>query len=181
VDQASAKRQESFFRRVRVVLIFPFRYLTSIYSAIRFTVNLYEHHNVSLTQAYAHAVAQFRSLRSEHQIATTFAALEAEAHGSAFGPSEISRGFVQETKSIPSWERRAELDEGAMAARKRWKAIVERKHSLGEWSKGQEYVRLWKEGVRPTYAPPLTEPMVTPAGLREKEVVESEADFMDIR
>jgi len=129
-------------------------------------INLYEHHQVPLSLAYARSIAQFRSLRSEHHIATTFAALEAEAYGSVFGPTEIEQGFEKERRGIETWERKEELDEGAIAARKRWRAIVDRQ-SGGDWTKGQEYVRLWKEGVRPTYAPALTEPITTvePAGI----------------
>ena len=29
------------------------------------------------------------------------------------------------------------------------------------WSRGEEYVRLWKEGVRPDYSPALTESIAT--------------------
>jgi len=142
--------------------------------AIRFAVNLYEHHDVPLSRAYARAIAQFRSLRSEHHIATTTAALEAEAYGSVFGPTEIEQGFEKEKKGLETWERREELDEGAMAARKRWRAIVERQGGVGEWTKGQQYVRLWKEGIRPTYAPALTEPVsIDPSGITPQVITAS--------
>jgi small subunit ribosomal protein S23 len=39
------------------------------------------------------------------------------------------------------------------------------------WSRGEEYVRLWKEGIRPDYSPALTEP-ITPVDT---------ADFMGTR
>jgi len=29
------------------------------------------------------------------------------------------------------------------------------------WSRGEEYVRLWREGVRPDYSPALTEPIIS--------------------
>jgi small subunit ribosomal protein S23 len=106
-------------------------------------------------------------LRSEDHIATTVAALEAEAYGAVFGPTEIDRGFEKEKGGIATWERREELDEGAIAARKRWKAIIDREGGVGEWTKGQEYVRLWKKGIRPTYAPALTEPAINPSGISE--------------
>jgi small subunit ribosomal protein S23 len=132
-----------------------------------------------LTQAYACSIAQFRSLRSEHHISSTFAALEAEHHGATFGPTQIEHGFEHEIDSLKSWERREELDQGAMAARKRWKAIVEKKYGVGdEWSKGQEYVRLWKDGVRPNYAPSLTE-RATSSALQE--AVAHSADFMQLK
>jgi len=83
---------------------------------------------------------------------------------------------VKEQKQIEAWKSKDELDAGAIVARKRWRAIIERQGRVGsEWSKGQDYVRLWKDGVRPTYAPSLTEPTVeepTP-----QEIAES-ADFM---
>ena len=77
-----------------------------------------------------------------------------------------------------TFERREELDEGAMAARKRWKAIVERQDGTKEWTKGEEYVRLWKEGVRPTYAPVLTEPLANTAPTREQ--IARSADFLHV-
>lgn len=126
-------------------------------SAILFALNLYKYHSLSLSEAYANSVAQFRALRSEHHIATTVAVKEAEALGSIFGPSEIEQANEMEKKSIATWERRAELDEGAIAARKRWKAIVDRQPGANQWTKGMEYVRLWKEGVRPNYMPSLTQ------------------------
>ena len=117
-----------------------------------------------LAKAYAKAIAQFRSLRSEHHIATTVAVLEAEAYGSTFGLTEIELGFSKEMKKLESWERKEELDEGAIAARKRWRAIIDKDADSG-WTKGQEYVKLWKKGIRPTYAPALTEPILDPAGI----------------
>ncbi|KAM6498475.1 Mitochondrial ribosomal protein S25 domain containing protein [Amanita muscaria] len=127
--------------------------------AIRFAVNLYQHHSLSLTDSYARAVSQFRALRSEHYIATKYAVMEARYLGGTFVASEIQHGFNKEVRNLDSWERREELDEGAIAARKRWKAIVERQDGANQWSRGQEYVRLWKEGIKPSYAPSLTEPI----------------------
>lgn len=115
-----------------------------------------------MSDAYSTAVAQFRALRSEHHIATTFAVQEALALGSTFGPSEIETSFELQKKALQTWSRKEELDEGAIAARKRWKAIVDKTHGIGQWSKGEEYVRLWQEGVRPNYMPALTEPLSTP-------------------
>jgi small subunit ribosomal protein S23 len=100
-------------------------------------------------------VAQFRSLRSEHHIATTFAAMEAQELGSTFGTSEIEHSFELQKKGLSTWEKKEEQDEGALAAQKRWKAIVERRHGADQWSKGEEYVRLWQQGVKPNYMPVL--------------------------
>lgn len=85
--------------------------------------------------------------------------MEAEALGSDFGLSEIEQAHEMEKKSIATWERQAELDEGAIAARKRWKAIVDKQPGANQWTKGVEYVRLWKEGIRPNYMPNLTTPI----------------------
>ena len=123
-------------------------------SAIKYALNLHEHHGLPLTNAYTAAVAQFRSLRSEHHIARTVALREAEAYGIEFGPSQVDISVAKEDKALGTWHRKAELDAGALAARKRWKTIVEREP--GPWSRGQEYVRLWQEGVRPTYSPVLS-------------------------
>jgi len=129
--------------------------------AIQFAVNLYQYHSHPLTEAYSKAVAQFRALRSEHHIATTFAVLEAENLGAVFSPGEIAHAHEKEKRQLATWARREELDEGDIVARKRWKAIVEKQGGgVEEWTKGKEYVRLWKEGVRPTYSAALTEPVV---------------------
>ncbi|KAK7463867.1 mitochondrial ribosomal small subunit component [Stygiomarasmius scandens] len=130
--------------------------------AVQFALNLHQHHGLSLSYAYARAVAQFRALRSEHHIATTMAATEADCLGGIFQNSEVAHAFEKEIKSLATWERQAELDEGAMAARKRWRSIVQGNQEPREWSKGQEYVRLWKEGIKPQYLPALTEPVNAP-------------------
>ncbi|KAL0071742.1 mitochondrial ribosomal small subunit component [Marasmius tenuissimus] len=126
--------------------------------AIQFALNLHLHHEVPLSYAYSRAVAQFRALRSEHHISSTIALLEADTLGGLFQPSETALGFEKELKSLATWERQAELDEGAIAARKRWRSIAQPHSESREWSVGQEYVRLWKEGNTPQYAPALTEP-----------------------
>jgi small subunit ribosomal protein S23 len=134
--------------------------LTIYASAILFALNSYRHHSLSLSEAYARSVYQFRALRSEHHIATTVAVKEAETLGSEFGPSEIEQTHEMEKRSLATWERQAELDEGAIAARKRWKAIVDKQPGANQWTKGVEYVRLWNEGIRPNYMPPsLTDPV----------------------
>ncbi|KAF5384843.1 hypothetical protein D9615_001356 [Tricholomella constricta] len=146
--------------------------------AIRFTLNLHEHHDKPLAEAYTTAVAQFRALRSEHHIATKIAVMEAEYLGAVFSRGEIAHAFEKEKRGLVTFERREELDEGAIAARKRWKAVVERNEGVKEWTKGEEYVRLWKEGVRPTYAPVLTQPLnIEPT----PEEISQSADFVQIQ
>jgi small subunit ribosomal protein S23 len=105
--------------------------------------------------------------------------MEADAYGAKFPLTPIERNFLKEQKELESWQRKDELDAGAIAARKRWKAIIDRQGGVGsEWSKGQEYVRLWKEGVRPSYLPSLTEPKET--GPTAEEIAQR-ADWMGVQ
>jgi len=105
-------------------------------------------------------------LRSEHDIASSFAALEAEAHGAVFGPTATEAGFDKEVKAVQSWDTDERYDPSAIAARKRWKMTAERDHHMTGWTGGAEYAKLWKEGVRPDYSPALTKPVaITEAGL----------------
>ncbi|KII94180.1 hypothetical protein PLICRDRAFT_88440 [Plicaturopsis crispa FD-325 SS-3] len=148
--------------------------------AIRFALNLYEHQkDVSLSVAYKIAVAQFRALRSEHHIASITAAMEAEMYSAEFGPTVTEEMYQAERKALEAWKTKEEMDEGAIAARKKWKAIIERQGGVSGWTKGEEYVRLWREGVRPTYAPALTTPVaITSAGL---EGTQPETEFISIQ
>jgi len=123
---------------------------------ILFVVNLHKYHDYSLNQAYITAVAQFRSLRSEHHIATLVGATEAEQHGAQFGLTQTEIIFNKETEALETWAKKREADISAAANRKRWRAIIERHGPISEFTKGREYVRLWKEGVRPDYSPVLT-------------------------
>lgn len=133
-------------------------------SAIRYAVNLHEHHGLSVNQAYASAVNQFRALRAERLIMSDIAALEAESVGIEFGPSAIEENFRLEEKALESWKRTHETDMAASTARKRWHMNAEH---LGPktWSGGRDYVRLWQEGIRPTYSPALATTVITPKGL----------------
>ncbi|KAG6832520.1 hypothetical protein H0H92_000149 [Tricholoma furcatifolium] len=153
-------------------------YVLQSCSVIAFIRTLHEDHKKPLSEAYSTAVAQFRALRAEHQVTVTFANLEADHLGAWFAPSEIEHSFEKEKRNLATFERREELDEGAMAARKRWKAIVERSEGGTEWTKGQEYVRLWKEGTRPAYAPLLTKPVEEKA-LTANDIATS-MDFLNI-
>lgn len=73
-------------------------------------------------------------------------------------PDMNEQAFNKEKQALETWQMKAQRDEGALAARKRWKAIVEKKNGVDQWTKGEEYVRLWKEGVRPDYSPILAQP-----------------------
>ncbi|KAG0704378.1 mitochondrial ribosomal protein S25-domain-containing protein [Suillus ampliporus] len=102
--------------------------------AVQFAVNLHNHHEMALSIAYTRAVA------------------EPEAYGTVF-PSEIDRTFEKEDAVYQSADRKVELDRGALLARKRWKAILDVDSGMGEFDGGQQYTRLWKQGIRPTYLP----------------------------
>ncbi|KAH8990148.1 mitochondrial ribosomal protein S25-domain-containing protein [Lactarius hatsudake] len=122
-------------------------------------------HGLALSDAYAASVAQFRTLRAVQHVATRFAAQQASiAHGARFGPSATARGFAAEGAVLEADERRSErLDDSTRLARRRWRMVPlgngGSSSSGSEWSRGEEYVRLWREGVRPDYSPALTEPI----------------------
>ncbi|KAF8274005.1 mitochondrial ribosomal protein S25-domain-containing protein [Lactarius quietus] len=131
--------------------------------AVRFALNLHQTHGLALSDAYAASVAQFRTLRAVQHVATRFAAQQAViAHGARFGPSATARGFAVEDAVLDADERRGErLDDSTRLARRRWRMVPLSTGSSGEgeWSRGEEYVRLWREGIRPDYSPALTEPI----------------------
>ncbi|KIJ54644.1 hypothetical protein M422DRAFT_153128 [Sphaerobolus stellatus SS14] len=120
--------------------------------AVRFTVHLHTVHGLSLMAAYRQAVLQYDALRSEQYIMNAFAALEAESYGATFASGEVERGFKKESEALKTWEAQEESDHSMNIARKKWRATVH-KRNPGEWTHGQAYVRLWKEGVRPDYTP----------------------------
>lgn len=131
---------------------------------MQFALNLHEAHGLALSDAYAASVAQFRTLRAVQHVATRFAAQQATiAHGARFGPSATSRGFAAEDAVLEADERRSErLDDSTRLARRRWRMVplgTGGSSSGAEWSRGEEYVRLWREGVRPDYSAALTEPV----------------------
>lgn len=66
-----------------------------------------------------------------------------------------------------------------MAARKRWRAIVRDHSESREWSKGEEYVRLWRDGVRPSYAPALTAP-IAESPVMTPEAIADSPDFLGL-
>lgn len=143
---------------------------------MQFALNLHQAHGLTLSDAYATSVSQFRTLRAVQHVAARFAAQAATAHGARFGPSVTARGFEAENKVLKENDLRSErLDDSARLARRRWRMVALGSGSsessegvtAGEdatvnrnaWSRGEEYVRLWKEGVRPDYSPALTEPI----------------------
>lgn len=146
------------------------------FSAVQFALNLHQAHGLALSDAYAASIAQFRTLRAVQHVATRFAAQAASVYGARFGPSQTVRGFEAENRVLEANELRSErLDDSARLARRRWRMVAlgtggDDGVSVGgtangdaanrkAWSRGEEYVRLWKEGVRPDYSPALTEPI----------------------
>ncbi len=159
---------------------------THTHSAVRFALNLHQAHGLALSDAYAASVAQFRTLRAVQHVATRFAAQQAAvAHGAHFGPSATTRGFAAEDAVLEANERRSErLDDSTRLARRRWGMVplgtdTGTSTSGGEWSRGEEYVRLRREGVRPDYSPALTEP-IDPT-LSKFDVAPVSADFTGTR
>lgn len=141
-------------------------------------MNLYNYHQHSLSDAYIAAVTQFRALRSEHHIATTVAVAEAEAYGAKFEPTETEKAFAEEEEQLRSWESNAATVQESLEARKRWKAVIDKSGNEGSWTRGEEYMRLWKEGIRPNYMPFLTVPTEQIASTEE---VEDAVDPMQLR
>ncbi|KAG8723797.1 mitochondrial ribosomal small subunit component [Ceratobasidium sp. 428] len=115
---------------------------------VKFTLNLHDHHEVPLSEAYATAVAQYRSLRSERTVASAVAVLEAEAMGAEFGPTEIERGLGLEAAALESWKSGAGAGAAASQGGKQWTAEVQDDYT-SSWTRGQDYVSRWKEGVTP--------------------------------
>lgn len=141
-----------------------------MYSAVHFAVNLHTHHGKSLSDAYLIAVTQFRSLRSEQRVATLTAAAEAEAYNATFDPLETEKGFEREGEHLKTFEDGGATVQESVEARKRWKMIVGGTGNPGKWSMGEDYTRLWKEGVRPNYVSSLSAPA-------EQSGVPAEAQF----
>ncbi|EJD51783.1 hypothetical protein AURDEDRAFT_111393 [Auricularia subglabra TFB-10046 SS5] len=119
---------------------------------VQFALNLHAAHGLSLSEAYELAVTQFRALQSERHIAKATARLEALTYGASFGPSAVEESFQREEANMRTWDLENELDSGALAARKRWKMIIDRKRDA-EWKKGEHYVSLWQAGQLPDYVP----------------------------
>ena len=144
-------------------------------SGIRFAVNLYEYHGKSLSDAYTLAITQFRALRAEQHIVPQVSLAEARAYGGVFRANELEKGFLREQEYLKSWEQRQYTEQESMEARKRWRAIIERSGNT-EFTRGEEYVRLWKEGIRPDYSPALSAPAET---VPEPEI--EPVDFMNVQ
>ncbi|KAH9944177.1 mitochondrial ribosomal protein S25-domain-containing protein [Epithele typhae] len=119
--------------------------------AVRYAANLHQHHGVGLSAAYESAVAQFRALRAELSVARSVALHEAGHNGTIFGPSLIEQNFEQEDQAFEKSRQELERD-NAQDEGKKWKAVYKRDGPPDQWTKGQEYTRLWKRGVRPMYS-----------------------------
>lgn len=123
-------------------------FIALILSVVKFTLNLHNECEVPLSEAYASAVAQYRALRSERTVATAVAVLEAEAMGVQFGPTEIERGFDLETKALQSWQSGTGGGMASSGGSKQWAAEAPNEF-LRPWTRGQDYVARWKDGVTP--------------------------------
>ena len=85
-------------------------------SCIAYITNLTTSHALPLHTAYPHGVAQFRTLRAEHETATRAAQLEAHAHGATFFGA-LDRAVAVEERVLDEWHRAREIQEGFAAAR----------------------------------------------------------------
>ena len=70
-----------------------------------------------LSRAHATSLAQFRSLRSEQEVAHTIATLEAEHYGAEFLLTETERGFNKELEAVKTWHVDERHDQIAIAAK----------------------------------------------------------------
>ncbi|CAD6887686.1 unnamed protein product [Tilletia controversa] len=77
------------------------------------TIHLHEKHGLSLSQAYHHSIASYHALRAEHETASRYAVLEAEAYGAQFGPTETTLAFRREHRQIFGTDRIDQADEAA--------------------------------------------------------------------
>ncbi|GAA5958566.1 hypothetical protein JCM21900_003981 [Sporobolomyces salmonicolor] len=77
---------------------------------ISFISNLVDAHHLPLSSAYPLGIAQFRTLRSEHETATLSARLEAQSFGAIFF-GEIERGVLVEEKVLDQWVRAREIQD----------------------------------------------------------------------
>ncbi|GJN92073.1 hypothetical protein Rhopal_005101-T1 [Rhodotorula paludigena] len=82
---------------------------------ISFIANLVEAHGVPLATAYPHGVAQFRTLRAEHDTATRSAHLEAQSFGARFF-GEIERSTDVEDRVLDEWANARAIQDALAAA-----------------------------------------------------------------
>jgi len=186
VDTIKPERAEPKCRRVGYELLLSLLLSPAdgnSQSGVKFAVCLHVHHEKSISDAYETAVKQFRALRFRHHVATSVAADEAEAYGAQFDLLEIEKQYLQEEENLSSWDSRDLLDENTLRARKRWRSIIEGPRGENDWTRGKEYVRLWKAGIRPSavFGPTArrtpdmnTMPEVPPESTNSP-------DFMDLR
>ena len=100
---------------------------------------------------------QFRALRSEHQIATAFAAQEAEYYGAKFGPSEMDRGFEKEREAISSFlpsVREAAKLRSKLPWTSEWQ-MPGLPQPAESWTHGRAYAERVAKGETPNYSPIL--------------------------
>ncbi|KAM0756552.1 hypothetical protein T439DRAFT_321257, partial [Meredithblackwellia eburnea MCA 4105] len=94
----------------------PTAHLSQPNSAISFALHLHKIHNLPLSTSYTSSIDQFRTLRSEHELALLSAQREAEAHGAVFF-TEIERGVRMENKVLDEWKGAREIQMDFLAGR----------------------------------------------------------------
>jgi small subunit ribosomal protein S23 len=123
--------------------------------AIRFAANLHENFSMSISVAYHRAVAQFRSLRSEHYISTLFAINEAKFYGAQFAPNQLERGHTLTNRALRTWQNRGTGRRSERISLKGrffdvWRG---RTGATEYWSRGVGYTKRWQKGMPPGYWP----------------------------
>lgn len=108
-------------------------------------------------------MGQYHSLRAEHETASRYALLEAQAYGAQFGPPppkflkeqygnrvwhaapETYRGFAKEEQALDSWAVAAQGSGSALTTAQAAGAVPSkmrmRPGTTGEWTGGDEYRR----------------------------------------
>jgi len=123
--------------------------------AIRFAAHLHEHHSFPISKAYNHAVAQFRSLRSEHYISTLFAVNEAKFYGAKFAPNQLERGHTLTNRALWTWQNQGAGRRAQRVSMKgRFFAVWKGRLGVSDyWTRGIGYTRRWQKGMPPSYWP----------------------------
>lgn len=80
----------------------PSRSHATLRSAIAFIHNLVTSHAFPISRAYPHGIAQFRTLRSEHETASRAAQLQAASFGAVFF-GELDKTLAVEERVLDEW------------------------------------------------------------------------------
>ncbi|GAA5855128.1 hypothetical protein JCM8547_002392 [Rhodosporidiobolus lusitaniae] len=88
--------------------------IPSAEDCIAFIHNLVVSHNLPLSRAYPHGVSQFRTLRSEHELASRSAFLQAQSFGATFF-GELDKTLAVEERVLDEWVNAREIQNSLAA------------------------------------------------------------------